>query len=1061
MASYSGAQYVTNAPPPLTPEEEQALLAASYQTDSYEYGPPTSYENPQQQPTANSGGGTAGPPPEPVYNALGGATQYLEPTPAAAPAGPPPEPAYNALGGATQYLEPTPAAAPAAAPIVPSPEAAAYPPATGAAPYAPQDSASTMAANNTFTNNPLSTTPRPGEANADPAKPPKPEDQYIGGNNAPPDPFALLPIEASARNAVGLDDIQANPILNKRQVQDNTLTTADATGPLSTGASAFTNTGTTTSGLPSGPGNIGLPGLTERYQVDQAQLDRGTQTNPGALTPSGDFLTGFQDSAASIFGDGQVSILDTPTAPRNNGVAGGMPISGYNTGTTATGLPSGPGNIGLPGQSERYKVDQAQMDRGTQTDPGAFRGNPFDLLLPLMQGAAIGAMGDARKPQFDENGNVVNTAEGQPLLRDTPMPGPADAWATLLGGGLELNANSAGGLAFTTDPNSPENIAQIKGAIDRFGEAGQEDAGANEWWRTKALPWLDTAQDAISKTENNPGYDYTDPGEITTLASGAMIPSVAPAVTSVKETAKSAAGKQYTDSGLKGRVDGAVDQAQGILDEKAAQKDQVAQILRGKGARLALDESAIPEGIGNLLNTPLPTLPGQGPPPMTGGIANALKYGEQAGKFLGEVPQAAQEALLPTSTAGSGSRGTGVASQEGLSPKEMVTRSGAGAFAQEQLGKTDLDERFIAEGKNLVSQAGQKAGQARSAIQSTLDATDLDEQATAAVQKKATGAKNDAQRFLHETTGLGSSPTPISDQFRHVREGRDAQAAAAAQEQPAQGPSARPNVAGSMFADKLDRANDWFGTEAGKVYKDLSSNGYIDQEGRITGQMLTDYQQDTSGDTKLKEEDRHPAFIDADGNWTEAAAGFIDEGMVGTPAFWHDLTATKTKNRNSQGELRDGPRDATEANIAGSIPLEEAANSGGGSNTGGNSGWVNYGSGGGSRRSGGYSGGGRSGGYSRGSGGGSGGGANFGYDLSGGFDLDAARSVLGPDFMAGFMDDFAFKDMLSGSSFGGSSKMTKKGKKRKTTSMRRKTKRTKPPIRKDLLKATESKKRGS
>jgi hypothetical protein len=53
------------------------------------------------------------------------------------------------------------------------------------------------------------------------------------------------------------------------------------------------NTGTTTGDLPSGPGNIGLPGLSERYRVDQAQMDRGTQSNPGAFTPtipSGDFL---------------------------------------------------------------------------------------------------------------------------------------------------------------------------------------------------------------------------------------------------------------------------------------------------------------------------------------------------------------------------------------------------------------------------------------------------------------------------------------------------------------------------------------------------------------------------------------------------------------------------------------------------------------------------------------------------------------------------------------------------------------------------------------------------
>jgi hypothetical protein len=54
------------------------------------------------------------------------------------------------------------------------------------------------------------------------------------------------------------------------------------------------NTGTTTGGLPSGVGNIGLPGYSERYRVDQENARR-QQSQPGALTPtrpSGDFLKG-------------------------------------------------------------------------------------------------------------------------------------------------------------------------------------------------------------------------------------------------------------------------------------------------------------------------------------------------------------------------------------------------------------------------------------------------------------------------------------------------------------------------------------------------------------------------------------------------------------------------------------------------------------------------------------------------------------------------------------------------------------------------------------------------
>jgi hypothetical protein len=240
--------------------------------------------------------------------------------------------------------------------------------------------------------------------------------------------------------------------------------------------------------------------------------------------------------------------------------------------------------------------------------------------------------------------------------------------------------------------------------------------------------------------------------------------------------------------------------------------------------------------------------------------------------------------------------------------------------------------------------------------------------------------------------------------------------------------------------------------------------GDVDAEGRVAGKMLEEF---------MKETPQHPAFIDANGNWTEAASTFLIEGMVGTPAFFDDIAKWYQPSGGAGAS-----RKATDTDVTGSIPVTEAAN------TGGTGGWIDYGSsgGGGGRSGGGYSRGGYSrggggGGYSSGgggysSGGGGGGGGNFGYDLSGGFDLDAARSVLGPDFMAGFMDDFAFKDMMSGMSGGNSRGMPAKGKRKKrtkkrpgvTTSSTRSKKRTsgtKPPIRKDLLAATESKKRGS
>jgi uncharacterized membrane protein YgcG len=135
----------------------------------------------------------------------------------------------------------------------------------------------------------------------------------------------------------------------------------------------------------------------------------------------------------------------------------------------------------------------------------------------------------------------------------------------------------------------------------------------------------------------------------------------------------------------------------------------------------------------------------------------------------------------------------------------------------------------------------------------------------------------------------------------------------------------------------------------------------------------------------------NPDYVDADGNWTDAAAtdGHVSPEKVGRPAQPIDLRFVQRT-----GDASNDVREATEADVAGDTPIATDANSGGGSNSGGNSGWVDYGS---SRRS--YDGGG--GGY---------GGGGGGY--SGGFDIDAARSVLGPDFMKDFMADFAFRDMF-------------------------------------------------
>jgi hypothetical protein len=894
MASYYGAGYTTDAPPPLSPEEEQALLAAS--------GSAGMGYNPQATAPAASPS-MAGPPPEEAVSQAYSNPDYIATTyPASgAPVTDIQSISTGYTGQATNYDDTSMySSTTQAAPTLPDPESAANPPAMGAAPYTPASgpaSSLPLDPNNTLTNNPLSTSPRPGEANADPAKPPKPEDQYIGGNNATPDPYAMLPIEASARNAVGLDDIQANPVLNKRQVQDNTLSTTDSTGPLRLSPTSQAQ------------GDPNTPGVSQLY--GQGSLDAWNNGYPNAL------------------GDTTGGMFDVPEqTPETRKQVGGGGITPEDLGNTLGAVGGGIFDfVGGFGDAVKQGAGDmlAQYDPRNYTPaPGATLperiGNlpsldPGDILPALgALGGELGAIdpaslvgtGMVRGPMPKGIPRVTKTMGGPeggapPVVPEIPLPSRPGSASPVITKPLPVKRG--------TTADITAQFADIVNQRDpnRVGPASQE---------------LMAPRDIVKPTSSRTGIDKT----LTTPASK-MIEGTSP-------------------------MDGTTPAVKAVDGTTPA----VSNAIPGGGMSKA-------DYVGkNPNNTGVPVTPVN--------TARAAKNRPP----LGSNPTPAPVPPLPTAPRPRGDMSwkTHLARMAGIGGLAAVGAS----VANEQLG------------------VGQQEQDLRAAPAGPLE-------------------------YPNPRT-ITSSPE-------------------------------QPDAAGSMFADKLDTANDWFGTKSGKVYKQMADAGDVDREGRITGKLREEFS---------KETDEHPAFIDANGNWTEAAAEIIDEGMVGTPAYWHDLLSAKSEGGAS--------REATAEDVAGTIPLEEAANSGGGSNTGGNSGWVDYGSGGGSRRSGGYSSGGRSGGYSSGGrsggssgGGGGGGGANFGYDLGGGMDLDAARSVLGPDFMAGFMDDFAFKDMMSGSSFGGSSKMTKKGKKRKTTSTKRKTKKTRPPIRKDLLKATESKKRGS
>jgi hypothetical protein len=886
MASYYGAGYVTESPPPLTPEEEQALLAAS--------GSAGMGYNPQATAPAASPS-MAGPPPEEAVSQAYSNPDYIATTyPASgAPVTDIQSISTGYTGQATNYDDTSMySSTTQAAPTLPDPESAANPPAMGAAPYSPASGpASSLPAdpNNTFTNNPLSTQPRPGEANADPAKPPKPEDQYIGGNNAVPDPYALLPIEASARNAVGLDDIQANPVLNKRQIQDNTLSTTDATGPL----------------------------RRPEQQLPAQSPYSGYDTAP----PPGGIFDGLGTAVAEHIVDPLVDLSHRSTDEVEADF-----LHGWGMGT----------------QEER---DQEQRER--------------DEALALIKSGAA----------YDDGGIFGgNRSLGDAL-------GDAGQYLT------EQALPDAG--QFLSDP---ANVLTLASAVTPIGRISKSLGGVRSAARLTAP--LKPAPRPMTPPAETAAPTYPGPGRVPKdplpARPGEVSPRVGAAATlpRVQRTTPQVVDPPVTDPTLTTR--------------RAAPSSSTTLMTPRRKV-----QPTTPQQEATVITPASRTIEGTTP-----AVSNAIPGGGMSkADYVGKNPNNTGVPVTPVNTARAAKNRPPLGSNPTPAPVPLLPtapRTGSGMSWKNHLAQMA--------GIGTVAAVGANAA--------------------------------------NEHFGVGQQEPDLSKAPSGSLEYPNPRTISSSQEPPEQ-----PDAAGSMFADKLDTANDWFGTKSGKVYKQMADAGDVDREGRITGKLREEFS---------KETDEHPAFIDANGNWTEAAAEIIDEGMVGTPAYWHDLLSAKSEGGAS--------REATAEDVAGTIPLEEAANSGGESNTGGNSGWVDYGSGGGSRRSGGYSSGGRSsGGYSRGSGGSSSGGANFGYDLSGGFDLDAARSVLGPDFMAGFMDDFAFKDMLSGMSGGSSRGMPTKGKRKKrkmkrgmSTSTRGASKSTKkPPIRKDLLKATESKKRGS
>jgi hypothetical protein len=509
------------------------------------------------------------------------------------------------------------------------------------------------------------------------------------------------------------------------------------------------------------------------------------------------------------------------------------------------------------------------------------------------------------------------------------------------------------------------------------------------------------------------------------------------AVEGIKKLSEVDLQKELDRLELQKKID-AVDVTPEAVDGAVARANELLQIGRGKALASGFRPPTMPPSWEEALNTPLPWPDALGPMPEANGLQmKAMEIGKDLGSrargslipaqaIQKPVPKGgprAQPELTrdnPANLVSKDEQGViqnlddavdlpliDVDTQNSPS-RNSVTRSDNPASLDSPLDEVDPDGL----GQGLLAMLSQGAGQAQGKLDQASGAI---EQRFPGLQKTVGDKYLDAEKQVGQAAidaGAGvvdfvddrlNPGPPMGGGYYQSRTSPTGIA-------PDTGPTPTRDVTVSPLERNERLANH---------KEQLLKAGRIDENGDLAGENLTMLTE--AGHVK-------------DGVWQQIAAdeGRIPQEYVGQkPNFLHLNDIRRARGGTS------GAREATDADVAGTDPVVSsgtASNSDSGYQKGSNDWvnypkkqWVNYGSGGGgggryyggrSSGGGGYS---RGGGYSGGGGSRSGGGYSGGSGGSGGGapGFDFGSMGLGPDFMAGFMDDFAFGDMLSGMDFSG------------------------------------------
>ncbi len=832
--------------------------------------------------------------------------------------------------------------------------------------------------------------------------PPPPEElkeseTYLGGiNSAIPRADAWNPISRSLRNGAGLDNITQAPDLNERH---NTA-----------GADAYGQTGTT--------------GTSDPYETPPRD---GSMTNGADTT-----LPGGGGSPFDFLGQAVENFRNTDPATNRDALGNALQDLGQEAGRRTLGDGRRPSGTTLPsGQSVGRGEMPPLYPDGADTIAamlGLDVNSKHNLLnqaqhnLAELAGEELGQTGEAIEAVAGIPGMLGRGAKE--LLIDTP----ADLLRTLPLTSREGNEADLG------------KVAEVVGSLGHYPRQFQT------LFDELQPAWREGVEEPFQKSGAGQLLDQYWVGD--TSAAGATNP-----IEAATSTANDA--NDFFDwenlQNLKGdalRLADPTSLPEGLRDQAQLRRGQLLASQGGQAVQGAVDavDAIDPEGVGQELLARLPQPPGGAPAAKAAPVGKTLgqepelSFGDRVGRagadamddiraidpdnvgqdLLNALPQvsaagqamgqrAVDEFRSRTGQSSPPSTGIGVAAQE---PSSMVA-------AQEG---TPVVSTLQSEAQGLRDRVVQEKNRAGAVLPDSIDR---------AVATVAPVIQSGAQGLIDQAVGTTKSKFGLQGPERPTYLPGERITGAGVE------PPALQSTAdvGQRFGGGLEQFTGADGVTFNPA-ETLRNNNNIDDGGNIIGSML-------SGMAKN-------GHVDADGLWTDAAAsdGNINFQDVGKRAQYTDMLEFRQGAAFPTGDAVE----ATDADVAGSIPItgtEAPAATGSGWVDYPKKPWVNYGNSGGgggggySRGGGGYSRGG-GGGYSGGGGGYSGGGGGGGGFSGGG---GASRDVLGPDFMSGFMDDFAFSDRFGadfpfGMGAGSGSKRTKSSGKRSKSSRTGRTSKT-------------------